>query len=107
MILIRVLVLTALNYSIIFRARHMPGLNNSPADCLSRFQIAWFKELSPQADELQQQCPRFFCRRVVVNLESLLSSVLASGSGQSYRSAWTLFREFHEKFYKQKPSIYH
>lgn len=31
-----------------------------------------------------------------------MSSVLASGSGQSYRRAWTLFREFHEKFYKTK-----
>ena len=35
MILIRDLVLTALNYNIIFRARHIPGLNNTRADCLS------------------------------------------------------------------------
>ena len=43
-----------------------------------------------------------FAEELVANLESLLSSVLASGSGQSYRRAWTLFREFHEKFYKTK-----
>ena len=52
MILIRDLVLTALNYNIIFRARHIPDLNNTRADCLSWFQIARFKELSAQADEL-------------------------------------------------------
>ena len=57
LILIRDLVLTALNYSIIFRACHMPGLNNSPADCLSRFQIARFKELSSQAGELPTTVP--------------------------------------------------
>ena len=57
MILIRDLVLTALNYNIIFRARHIPGLNNTRADCLSRFQIARFKELSPQADELPTIVP--------------------------------------------------
>ena len=34
MILIRDLVLTTLNYDIIFRARHIPGLNNTRADCL-------------------------------------------------------------------------
>ena len=45
MILIRDLVLTALNYNIIFCTRHIPGLNNTRADCLSRFQIARFKEL--------------------------------------------------------------
>ena len=57
MIMIRDLVLTALNYNIIFRARHIPGLNNTIADCLSRFQIARFKELSPQADELPTIVP--------------------------------------------------
>ena len=60
MILIRDLVLTALNYNIIFRARHIPGLNNTRADCLSRFQIARFKELSPQADELPTIAPEIF-----------------------------------------------
>jgi len=37
---------------------------------------------------------------LVTNLESLLSSVLSSRSCQSYRRAWSLFREFHTKFYK-------
>ena len=37
---------------------------------------------------------------MVANLESLLSSVLSSRSCQLYRRAWTLFRDFHTKFYK-------
>ena len=43
-----------------------------------------------------------FAEELVANLESLLSSVSASGSGQLYRRAGTLFREFHETFYKTK-----
>lgn len=41
-----------------------------------------------------------FAKELVANLESLLSSVLSSHSCQSYRRAWSLFREFHTKFYK-------
>ena len=57
MILIRDLVLTSLRSNIIFRARHIPGLNNTRADCLSRLQIARFKELSPQAEDLPTVVP--------------------------------------------------
>ena len=57
MILIRDLVLTTLTYDIIFCGRHIPGLNNTRANCLSRFHIAQFKELPPQADELPTIVP--------------------------------------------------
>ena len=56
-ILIRDLVLISLHYNIIFRAQHIPGLNNTRADCLSRLQIERFKELSPQADDLPTVVP--------------------------------------------------
>ena len=82
-----------LRYNIIFRARHIPGINNTRADCLSRFQIAPFKELSPRADELPTIVPEILMPK---------SSVLAPGSGHSYRRAWTLLREFYEKFHKTK-----
>ena len=82
-----------LRYNIIFRARHIPGINNTRADCLSRFQIAPFKELSPRADELPTIEPEILMPK---------SSVLAPGSGHSYRRAWTLLREFYEKFHKTK-----
>ena len=57
MILIRDLVLTSLRYNILFRARHIPGLNNTRADYISRFQIDKFKKLSPGADELPTVVP--------------------------------------------------
>ena len=57
MTLIRDLVSTSLRFNIIFRARHIPGLNNTRADCLKCLQIARFKELSPQADDLPTVVP--------------------------------------------------
>lgn len=54
---IRDLVSTSLRFNIIFRARHKPGLHNMRANCLSRLQIARFKELSPQADDLPTVVP--------------------------------------------------
>ena len=57
MILIRDYVLTCLTYNIIFRARHISGLNNMQADCLLRIQIARLKELLPQTDELPTPVP--------------------------------------------------
>ncbi|XP_078354820.1 uncharacterized protein LOC144639381 [Oculina patagonica] len=51
--------------------------------------------------QITDHCAREpFADELVANLESLLSSVLSSGSCQSYRRAWTLFREFHATFYK-------
>ena len=57
MTLNRDLVSTSLRFNIIFRARNIPRLHNTRADCLSRLQIARFKELSPQADDLPTVVP--------------------------------------------------
>ena len=57
MILIRDLVLSCLKYNILFRASHVPGLQNSRADCISRLQVEKFKELSPEADEFPTTVP--------------------------------------------------
>ena len=57
MILIRDLVLSCLKYNILFRASHVPGLQNSRADCISRLQVEKFKELSPEADEFPTAVP--------------------------------------------------
>lgn len=37
------LVLSCLRYNVLFRARHIPGLRNSQADYISRFQVESFK----------------------------------------------------------------
>ena len=57
MVLLRDLVLSCLRYNILFRARHVPGLQNSQADYISRFQVESFKEIAPQADELPTPVP--------------------------------------------------
>ena len=57
MVLLRDLVLSCLRYNILFRARHVPGLQNSQADYISRFQVENFKELAPEADEVPTTVP--------------------------------------------------
>ena len=57
MILVRDLVLTSLKYNILFRARHIPGVHNSGADYISRFQVEQFKQISPEADVLPTPVP--------------------------------------------------
>ena len=47
MVFVRKLVLVCLGHNILFRAKHIPGVNNKLADCLSRFQIQTFKQLAP------------------------------------------------------------
>jgi len=57
MVLIRDLVLTSLKHNIMFRASHVPGVDNTRADLISRFQIQAFREIFPEADEAPTQVP--------------------------------------------------
>ena len=57
MILVRDLVLTSLKHNILFRARHIPGVHNTGADYISRFQVEQFKQISPGADDLPTLVP--------------------------------------------------
>ena len=57
MVLLRDLVLSCLSYNILFRAQHVPGLQKSQADNISRFQVESFKELAPDADEFPTTVP--------------------------------------------------
>ena len=47
MTLVRDLLLTSLQYNIVFRAKHIEGVQNALADHLSRFQVDKFLELYP------------------------------------------------------------
>ena len=49
MYLIRKLVLSCLRHNILFRAVHIPGINNNLADSLSRLQVELFQALAPKA----------------------------------------------------------
>ena len=57
MILVRDLVLTSLRHNIMFRARHIQGVHNTPADYISRFQVDKFKVLCPGVDEFPTAVP--------------------------------------------------
>ena len=57
MILVRDMVLTSLRHNILFHARHIPGVHNTGADYISRFQVDQFKQISPGADELPTSVP--------------------------------------------------
>lgn len=72
MVLIRDLVLSCLRYNILFRARHVPGLQNSRADYIFRFQVDNFKELAQRQTNSQQQYQRTFYRRVGHSLEGFI-----------------------------------
>ncbi|XP_044179321.1 uncharacterized protein LOC122960856 [Acropora millepora] len=50
MVLVRDLVLTSLRHNIVFRAFHVPGVDNTRADLISRFQIIEFRNAFPAAD---------------------------------------------------------
>ena len=51
MVLVRDLVLTSLRHNIIFRARHVPGVDNTRADLISRLQIKEFRKAFPEANK--------------------------------------------------------
>ena len=50
MVLVRDLVLTSLRHNIVFRASHVPGVDNTWADLISRFHIREFRNAFPDAD---------------------------------------------------------
>lgn len=57
MMLVRDLVLSALKHNILFRARHIPGINNTRADLISRLQVDQFKQIAPGMDEAPTLVP--------------------------------------------------
>lgn len=53
MFFVRKLVAVCLKQNILFRAKHIPGISNTLADCLSRLQVDRFKQLAPATMDLQ------------------------------------------------------
>ena len=50
MVLVRKLVLLCLQFNLVLSARHIPGIDNTSADALSRLQMARFRLLNPTAE---------------------------------------------------------
>ena len=57
MTFLRPLILCCLRHNTFFKARHVPGLQNSRADFISRFQIDSFKAIIPDADPFPTLVP--------------------------------------------------
>ena len=57
MFFVRKLVLVCLRYNIIFKAKHIAGVNNILADALSRLQVQAFKQMAPQMDSSPTPIP--------------------------------------------------
>ncbi|KAJ1209296.1 hypothetical protein NDU88_004674 [Pleurodeles waltl] len=55
--LLRIFLLNCLRFNIMFKARHVPGINNDIADALSRFQWHRFRGLAPGADVQKTAIP--------------------------------------------------
>lgn len=76
MSLIRVLTLKSLEFNLIIRAEHVPGVNNSVCDALSRFQAARFRELVSDADKSPVQVPDHLWKIFNTELNNLCKTVL-------------------------------
>ena len=59
MCLVRMLVLDCLKLNIVFKAKHIPGVDNDLADALSRLQVQRFRQLAPNAKAIATPCPLF------------------------------------------------
>lgn len=60
MFLIRKLVLMLMQYNIIFKAKHISGIDNGIADALSRKQWGRFQQLAPTANQVPDPIPSTF-----------------------------------------------
>ena len=60
--LVRVITLQTLKFNFTFSAKHVPGLDNGIADSLSRFQMARFRLLAPDASPVPCQIPHFLTK---------------------------------------------
>ena len=56
--LLRRMFFIAANNQFTINVTHIPGLDNSIADCLSRLQVTKFRQLVPHADQLQTEIPQ-------------------------------------------------
>ena len=58
MVLVRRLVLCALKFNVLFKAKHIPGRQNVIADKLSRFQVAEARRAAPWLAEAPVAVPQ-------------------------------------------------
>ncbi len=93
MVFVRTLVLVCLDNNILFKAKHIPGVKNKLADCLSRFQVQTFKQLAPANTNLfpTDIPPAFAASKLADIITHLTTSSLQPSSIPPYTRAWKIF----------------
>lgn len=93
------LVLDCLEYTILFRAEHIPGKQNILPDLLSRLQVEKFSELAPHID--RYIVPNHYTSQVPAYLtetaSKMLDAAVSKSTQISYRTALSVYKKI---FYK-------
>ncbi len=102
MVFVRKLVLVCLEHNILFKVKHILGVNNKLADCLSCFQIQMFKQLAPANMNLfpQGHTPPLAASKLANIITHLTTSSLQPSSIPTYTRAWKLFTQFHSTLFQ-------
>ena len=101
MALLRPLILCCLRHNIFFKARHVPGLQNSCADFIFTFSGRLVQGNHTGCRPISHSGPdEPSTGELVANLRDLLSSALKPGSRKIYQRAWAVFQDLAHRFYK-------
>ena len=94
MSLVRILVLQCLMHNIVFSAKHIPGVDNSIADALSRFQGSTVPLLSSRRRQGRDTVPTLNVGCLEIEGRKLLRSAKAPKTTRTYEGAMKCFEEF-------------
>ena len=95
MVLIRHFTLVSMQNNILFRAEHIPGVQNTLADALSRFNFQEFHVQAPWADQDPTEIPpEFPTQQLVVGLEHVIQAALSNNTHKLYQRAWSTLMDF-------------
>ena len=95
MFFVRKLVLACLRYNVVFKAKHIAGVNNILADALSRLQETGFQANGTSNGQFSHTNPTLSAASELQPLIlELLSSSLQKSSLPTYKRSWRLFQQF-------------
>ena len=86
--------LTLLKHNILFRTRHIPGVDNTDADYISHFQVDQFRQSHQEWTNCQPQFSSIFCRRVGPYTKSIVKFSVVSGYAKNVSVSKGCFQRF-------------
>ena len=92
--LVQAITILTLEHNFSFTARHIPGLDNSIADCLSRFQMDRFRHLAPNASPLPLRQPSISDMNLTASVSRYLGACFAPATKRSYSVGQNHFISF-------------